>query len=404
MKKAVLIITVIFLVIITSTMVSAAGASSNLTVTILNQQPDPVRPGEVTDIRIKIENTGAEAATEVDVSLDLKYPFSVFTEAIQSIGVLHAKQKGNDAAILTFKVLVDKNSPEGDHTFDIKVRKNQGIWQIFKDKVIHIKERKPILDIVNVESTPERIAPGDHAKLSVQLKNSAGSILSDILVKLDLSGLPIYAYQSIAEKRLQQLDPGFQQSLDFSLIVNGDADVKVYKLPIHIEFFDVRDTKQEINTTTSLVVYDKPIVKAYVRGSDALRSGEKGKVTIGIANQWTNKVKFMEIEMGNSSDFVLLSPNKVAYMGDVDIDDVQSEDYTIFVQKNAEKVRLPITLRYADALNKKFEEHEEVVALVFDRSHAKFYGLETSSVLPWLIFTTIIGAVGYIYYRRKKKK
>ena len=46
-----------------------------LNISLLNQQPDPVSPGNYVDLRFRVENTGAKTADQYTYKLDAKYPF-----------------------------------------------------------------------------------------------------------------------------------------------------------------------------------------------------------------------------------------------------------------------------------------------------------------------------------------
>ena len=47
-------------------------------VTLINQEPDPVAPGNTVDVRFRIENEGGGAAQNVEIKVVPGYPFSSY--------------------------------------------------------------------------------------------------------------------------------------------------------------------------------------------------------------------------------------------------------------------------------------------------------------------------------------
>ena len=72
MKKVILFVLILFAL----TFVSAASiaSSSNLRVTLVNQEPDPAEPGSYMDVRFRIENYGSGNAEFVEFEIIPEYP------------------------------------------------------------------------------------------------------------------------------------------------------------------------------------------------------------------------------------------------------------------------------------------------------------------------------------------
>ena len=64
-------------------------SSSGLKVTLLNQEPGPVEPGQVVEVRFKIENIGKETQHNVLFEVMPYYPLSLYSnESIKNLGFL----------------------------------------------------------------------------------------------------------------------------------------------------------------------------------------------------------------------------------------------------------------------------------------------------------------------------
>src|SRR3989338_7187239 len=51
--------------------------TSQIEVTLINQEPDPAEPGKYVDIRFKLDNNGSDEARNVDIEILPQYPFSL---------------------------------------------------------------------------------------------------------------------------------------------------------------------------------------------------------------------------------------------------------------------------------------------------------------------------------------
>ncbi|WP_243684514.1 hypothetical protein [Methanosarcina barkeri] len=57
----------------------SSGLDKGLTLDLLNQDPDPVKPGEVLEIRLSIQNTGYEDLENCVIEIKPEYPFKALS-------------------------------------------------------------------------------------------------------------------------------------------------------------------------------------------------------------------------------------------------------------------------------------------------------------------------------------
>jgi hypothetical protein len=95
--------------------------SSLLNISIVNQDPYPAEPGGYVDLMFKLENWGTDSASNVAVQLLPAYPFSLDpgVNDTVSIGTINGFQTDEKAAMVKYKVRVDKDAVDG--TSEIKV-------------------------------------------------------------------------------------------------------------------------------------------------------------------------------------------------------------------------------------------------------------------------------------------
>jgi hypothetical protein len=295
LKKLNLSFLVVLVLVIISTPVIAEKfrtSGPDIKVTLISQDPDPVKQGEILEVRFKIENNGTQTNKNLFIEILPEYPFSLYSANKRKIGQLRSLQTGADAVIVDFKLKVDEKAVEGDNEIKIKVYYEDG-------DVIGIKE--------------------------------------------------------------------------------DDFKVDVEK-------------------------YDLPEIRAYVRESDLLKSGKTGKVVIEIANSDIGDAKFVQLTLNSSDQYQILSRSNYVYLGDVDSDDTESEEFEIYVFPSIEDaIFLPVTIQYQDINEQRYEEHFVLKLEIYTSSELKKFGLEKRSYILPVVIILILLLSAYIYWRQVKK-
>ena len=138
--------------------------SQKIKVTFLSQDPDPVEPGENVDVRFRVENFGSFPVDDVVFNLALDYPFTLAdpSKKFIDLGTLGTRQKGDESAILFWRLKVDENAVEVDEDFTLIYNtKNYGV--IFDDEdnfFIRIQGRESLLAVESIETIPAKPMPG----------------------------------------------------------------------------------------------------------------------------------------------------------------------------------------------------------------------------------------------------
>ncbi|MFC1685571.1 COG1361 S-layer family protein [Nanoarchaeota archaeon] len=293
MKK--LIFLVLAMLLSTSLVMALEFSGPDIQVTLLNQDPDPVRQGDIVEVRLKVENSGAETADNVQIQISPQYPFSIYSgSSIKDIGTLRALQSGADSVIVDFKLKVDEDAAEGDNELEVKLRVGQDQWLVYDED-------------------------------------------------------------------------------DFVI--------------------DIED-------------YEFPEIKVYVKDSTVNSAGQKGEVVLEIANTDIEDVKFLQLTLLPSADYDLLSASNYVYLGDVDSDDTESEEFEIYINPGvSENLMIPVQLEYEDSNEKEYTKEFMPKLRIFNGKDSKKFGLDagkSSSVV--VIVLAVLAVAIYFYWRRKRKK
>jgi len=413
--KRILIVSVflISIIFILSSFVSAGlnavseASTPQLKVTLQSQSPDPVEPGQVLTVKFKIENEGKETSSDVIVKLKPGFPFSLHGDvAEKNIGKLRASSTGADAVIVSYKLKVNSGAVEKDTELELDIISGGGVISYNDDEfLIDIQTHDAVLDITSIKAEPSQVAPGETAQVHITIKNLADSLLKDIKFDLDFSGsgLPLAPYQSSSERRIAQLDSGFQNSLTFTIIASPDASPGLYKIPLVIDYKDEKANSFNESDLLAITIGDSPKLRPFIKKSTVLKSASPGKLTIGLANAGTNNLKFVELFILPSDDYELISTSDYFYIGDIDSDDTESEELDIYINKKVEELNVPVKLKYNDANNKPFQQEFDLKMNVYSSSQLVKFGIIEGSKIGFYIVIILLIFAGYFYYKRYYK-
>lgn len=114
MKKIILVLCLLMLI--------QAVNAQMLRVTFLNQDPDPVKSGDVVELRFQIENLREETRENVKVEIVPEYPFSLYeTGGLKDLGRIMGREMGADAVAFKYKLKVDTDAADGNHPILLKM-------------------------------------------------------------------------------------------------------------------------------------------------------------------------------------------------------------------------------------------------------------------------------------------
>ncbi len=426
-----IISSVLVLTILLGTVVSGYALSvPDLVVTLMSQDPDPAEPGAYVDLRFKIQNNGEVSAENVVVELMPEYPFSLDPNenAVRELGTIPITGNTKEVIIVKYKVRVDNEAIEGTNKIWLKYRIGDGKW-ITQEFEVDIETLDATLSVESVETIPEKIRPGESAKVKITIKNIADSVIKDVSFKLDLTfstllsqfstttadpmvaytSLPFAPLNSATEKKVRFIDPGKEHTFTYDLIVYMDAESRVYKVPIQIQYFDELDNQYTRNDIIGLVVGTQPDLSVVIDSSDLYLGKQSGDIAIKVINKGFSDVKFLDMVLESTDEYEILSSPEV-YMGNVDSDDYETAEFTIYCKYGEDDktvtertVTLPLTLTYRDSNGELYTDKIEL-PLVLHSASKLGMGNGNSSMLVIIVVVAVIAFLVYRRFRKRKKK
>ena len=256
-----------------------------------------------------------------------------------------------------------------------------------------------VLYLRDINITPLQIAPGSNANISFKIENIGPARLKDIIIEFDLPPEFSPATGEIVKKKIRKMEACTTEEISFSIDVLPNTNAGIYRPAIYLEYLNIIGTVETENQTISIYVGDTPDLIASVSSSEIYDGNEIGEVSIEFINKGLVDVKFLTIKLQETPDFEVISSN-IAYIGDVDSDDFETENFKIKILEDKEKINLPLEIEYRDANNKKFSENVEIELKIPSKKEA---GKSNGGYIAWLVIVIVLIA-GYLFYRFNKKK
>ncbi len=411
MKKIITLL--IAMLLLSSAMVFASYADgAKVEIQLLNQNPDPVEPGQYVELRWKIQNNGGEATNEILFELDSKFPFTLDpgVESIQTLGKLDSYQVGDDAYVVYYKLKVDKSAVDGNYDIDYRFSTNNGdTWREDSDS-IRLEDNDYNIILSKIATTPKKVAPGQEVELSLDIDNLASSQISDVLVSLTLASaitqmeLPFTPIGSSDSVVIDTINAGEAGKVKFMLAVDADAESKVHKIPVTVTFNNNQGTSFTKNFIVGVTVFEKPDYLINLESTEIYKNKQKGKIVTSISNTGMSQINFLTITLLESEDYKIIGTDKI-YLGNLDSDDFETADFELYMNSDKKQVPYKIQLEYKDEFNNQFSDEKSVTLNLYSSEESLMYGFEApKSYTGTIIFVLIIVGIGIWWWRRKVKK
>ena len=310
---------IFLLIMAVSLFSSAVFAADVLTVSLVNQDPDPAIAGSIVEVRIGVENTEGIISENAVLELDDQYPFSMVPgeSAVKKIGTLGSYQTGDNYKIIKFRIQVDKNAPAG--TYDLV------FWQyqegekeaggIKKTVSIDVKSKEGA-EVIYIDKTD--LVPGKQTDLKFVINNVGSAPLRDLVFSWENADGIILPVGSDNTKYIKYIDVGESAELDYKVIADSNADPGLYKLDLSLKYTDpLAGTDKEINTLAG--VYVGGITDFDVAFSES----SAGETSFSIANIGSNPAFSVSVIIPQQEGWRVSGSNSVI------IGHLNKGDYTV---------------------------------------------------------------------------
>jgi len=257
--------------------------------------------------------------------------------------------------------------------------------------------------IKNVITSPSEVAPGETAKITIEIENTLSDDIQNVNVALDITGsVPIAPYQGSSEENIDEIREGDEEKFIFNIIVLPDASPGIYKIPVKISY-EINGTKETKNSTIGLIINSPPQIRISIEGY--LIKGQEGIVNVKIINNGLSDLKFVSAQATQPVSGATINSPLYEYIGNIESDDFESIEYKIFANENSlSTISIPIKIIYKDSTNKDFTKEEILSIKVYSNDEAKRLGLIPVGSYTLYVAIGIIILLYLIYRIRKRMK
>ncbi|MBW2973736.1 COG1361 S-layer family protein [Candidatus Woesearchaeota archaeon] len=309
----------LLLIIAVSIFSSAVFAADVLTVSLVNQDPDPAISGSIVEVRIGVENTEGISSENAVLELDEQYPFSMVPgeSPIKNIGTLGSYQTGDNYKVIKFRIQVDRNAPAGtyDLTFWQYQEGQKEAGGVKKTISIDIKSKEGA-EVIYIDKTD--LVPGKQTDMQFVITNLGSAPLRDLSFSWENEDSIILPVGSDNTKYIKYIDVEESAELDYQVIADSNAEPGLYKLDLALKYEDpLTGEDEEINT----------IAGVYVGGETdfdvAFSESSAGETSFSIANIGSNPAFSVSVIVPQQENWRVSGSNSVI------IGNLNKGDYTV---------------------------------------------------------------------------
>ncbi|MBS3169924.1 hypothetical protein J4210_05565 [Candidatus Woesearchaeota archaeon] len=245
---------------------------------------------------------------------------------------------------------------------------------------------------------PQTVLPGEELTLRLTLDNSADETAENILVSLDLTNVPFAPVSTSNTMVIDKIDDHDHEMVSLFVRALPTATPGIYKIPVIVSQNNISKTSM-----ISIEVKAKAALDLILGESKVTMVGTSGPVVLKFVNNGLMQIKFLKVTMQESPYYEVISPQSL-YIGDVDVGDFETEEFTI-LPKGTDPI-LALTVEYRDTDNNVISQPKLLKLKVYTPEEAKLRGLvpEKSSTLSIILIVVLIIVIFFWYQRKRKRK
>jgi hypothetical protein len=291
--------------------------SSAVSISLVNQDPDPAIAGDIVEVRVGVENIGGEALDNLIVELLPEYPFELISgvSAAQNIGTISGYQSGENMKIVKYKVRVNKDVTAGSYELKIKYYPQGSQSSTQKSISIDVQNQESA-EVIYIDRTT--LVPGKEDSLKFTINNVGSAPLRDLTfswVNEDKIILPVGGDNT---KYVKYIDIGDSVELDYNVIADSNALAGLYELKLQLTYSDpTTNGEKEIDTIAGLYVGG---------GTDfdvAFSESSSGQISFTIANIGSNPAVSVSVIVPQQQGWTVSGSNSMI------IGNLNKGDYTV---------------------------------------------------------------------------
>jgi hypothetical protein len=400
-----------------STLDANRSLDRGLSINLLNQDPDPVKPGDVLEVRISIENTGYTDVENCYLEIKPEYPFRALSgeKLVEGIGTLGKRSEDDRRKVVKFKLGIENDVNEGKYPLKIYLYStgSKNKVSLTRELTIDIdSESNAEIEYINVE----KLVPGEKTRLIFGIKNVGNSPLKNSMFSWECTNDVILPVGSSNVKHINLIDVGETANVSFEVLTNVNTKPGLYKLDMVLTYDDI-EALQTITEAGTVENQKRKTIKSkagiYIGGTTDfdiafMERSPTGAYTFSVSNIGNNGANSVKVSVPLQANWTVTDGSNSVILGNL-----QKGDYTIAdfnLEPGTVGKDLPIKFEISYTSSDGMRQVEENVLSLY----ASPATLPVGSKLPQennvssfsykLVFLILLGAVSLFLYNKHQKK
>lgn len=395
----------------------SSGLDKGLTLDLLNQDPDPVKPGEVLEIRLSIQNTGYEDLENCVIEIKPEYPFKALTgeTLVKNVGTLGKRYEDTRQKVVKFKLGIENNVNEGKYPLKVYIytTKDNSRLTLTKEFDIEIdSESNAEIEYISVE----KMVPGQKTNLVFGIKNVGNSPLKNAMFSWDCTNDVILPVGSSNVKHINLIDIGDTANVSFEVLTNVNTKPGLYKLDMVLTYDDIEEL-QTITEAGTVENQKRKEIKSkagiYIGGTTDfdiafMERSPTGDYTFTVSNIGNNAANSVKVSVPLQANWTVAdgSSNSVV-LGNLQKGDNTIADFSLkpAAMEKELPIKFEITYTSNDGIRQTVERELPLYSSSFTPlAESDESGGSNSSSLKYIGLAILACVAGAVIYKKRQKK
>jgi len=347
---------------------------SKLSETLLNQDPDPVEPGEYVELRFKVEKQGNEELKDIQYELVPEYPFSFdgSDTPIKKLGDWIGTSDEKEYYSLYYKLKVDKDALEG--TYEVKLYQSSAANPNNKEVEFDIRvgeSEEANLLIGQVKTNPAKlIADYDEGLIKVEVVNVGDGKAEEAIIELNLPEGFEESFGYSTRVNLGTIEAGSSKTAEFYVDTIEGLTKGNHKATLNIQYKEdedkVEDEVKTIEQDFDISVFGRPEYKIVDTQIDLLSPGKDGKIRFKINNIGSRESDSTSVQIFKDSSQPFDFPEKSNFIGKMDVNNNGEVVFDVETDADAEAKEYKLKIQIRSIVDGDVLTEDETISVVVD--------------------------------------
>ncbi len=389
-----------------------------LNISLLSQNPDPTKPGDILEIRLSVENTGYNDIEDCYVEIKPEYPFRALNgeKLVEKIGTLGKRSEDERRKVVKFKLGIENDVNKGEYPLKVHfyTTNNKDEASLIREIPIDIdSESNAEIEFISVE----KLVPGEKTNLVFGIKNVGKSPLKNAMFSWECANDVILPVGSSNVKHINLIDIGKTVNVSFNVLTNVNTKPGLYKLDMLLTYDDI-EKLQTITEAGTVENQKRKEIKSksgiYIGGTTDfdiafMEKSPTGDYTFSISNIGNNGANSVKVSVPLQANWTVMDGSNSVILGNMQKGDYTNVDFSLEPISTGQDLPIKFEISYtsSDGLRQVQEKIMPLYASPSDMpadTKLPEENNESSLLSSKLWILILVGAAGLFVYKKRQKK